>query len=364
MSKMRYSGSLFTPPKKHSPLPLILLMVLILLILSISVPNLLLNTHVITESASITIPSLPSSMEGFRIVVLSDLHGAFFGPNQQFLLEEISRQKYNVICVVGDICDNNGNPRALVRLLGQLPENTTVFFIPGDEDPNPLRSEPDASVDAREDYILQLESAGAVYLDAPQRVTIGKHTVWFSPESIFTLDLPNAETTAQRRLQELYKEPFSPQNEAWIRATEYQLDRLSRIREAQRVMTADDIQVALTHVPLSETSLRELHDAYKDGQSIYISSVSLVIAGHYNAGQWRLPGGGALWVPEGFSLRNTGFFPSDVGLTGIQTVLGITQYISSGLGASRLYPGLMGSFRLFNQPRISILTLTRKLNGN
>ena len=363
MYKIRPSNSLFSAPKRHSPLPLILLMILILVILSVSVPNLLINTHPATETAGITVPSLPASLEGFRIVVLSDLHGLFFGPNQQFLLESITAQKFNVICVVGDICDRTGNPRALIRLLGRLPENTTVFFIPGDEDPNPLRSEPDASPDAREDYILQLEAAGAVYLDAPRSITVGKNTIWFSPESLFTLDLDSAEKAARNRLDELYAEPYSPTNEAWIRAAEYQIDRLKRIRDAQKVMTADDIQIALTHVPLSETSLRELHDAYKDGQSVYISSVSLVIAGHYNAGQWRLPGGSAVWIPESFRLRNTGFFPSDIGLTGLQTVLGVTQYISSGLGASRIYPGLMGQFRLFNQPRISVLTLTRRLSG-
>ena len=173
--------------------------------------------------------------------------------------------------------------------------------------------------------------------------------------------MDSLERTAKSRLEELRQQPFSVQNESWMQAASYQLDRCARIREATRKMSADDIHIAVTHVPLSEGRLRDLRDLANE--SIYLSSISLVIAGHYNAGQWRLPGLGALWVPETFPLRKTGFFPSDAGLAGAQTATGVTQFISTGLGASCAYPGLMHAFRLFNEPRVSLIKLTRIESG-
>ncbi len=361
MQKKKRKDLLFAMPKERHVMPYVVLLVLILIITVVFIYNMLLNTHVAVETARVTINTLPSRLENFRICVISDLDGQFFGPNQEYLYDAVTGQKCNVVCVVGDICDSAGSPRALIRLIKRLEEGSLVFFIPGDEDPNPIRSEPHAEKDARASYIIELVEAGAVYLDAPVAVTVGKDTVWFCPESIYSLDIDAGESTAAKRLAELTKEPWSEQNEAWISATEYQLDRYARIREAQRTMTASDIQIAVTHAPLSETSIRELHDAYEGGQSIYIGGISLIIAGHQNAGTWRLPGGGAIWVPDSFTVKTSGFFPSDTGLAGLQNSLGITQYITSGLGTSCLYPSFMQSFRLFNQPAVSVLTLTSRL---
>ena len=363
MPKKKSSDPLFAMPKKRHVMPYVVLLVIVLIFSVIFIYNMLLNTHVAVETSRITVSSLPSKLENFRICVISDLDGQFFGPNQEYLYEAVTSQECSVLCVVGDICDRTGSPRALVRLISRLDPGTKVLFIPGDEDPNPIRSEPHPETDARAPYVIELTEAGAVYLDAPVSVTVGDATVWFCPESVYQMDVDTGESTAQKRMAELMKEPWSEQNEAWISATNYQLDRYARIREAQRTMTSADIQIAVSHAPLSETSIRELHDAYSKGQSIYIGGISLIISGHQNAGVWRLPGGGAIWVPSSFTVKTPGYFPSDVGLRGLQTVLGISQYITSGLGTSSAYPGLMRSFRLFNQPAVSILTLTRKLNN-
>ncbi len=344
-------------------MPYVIVLVLTLAFTGIFVYNMLLNTHVAVETARITVNTLPSKLENFRICVISDLDGQFFGPNQEYLFEAVTSQRCNVICVVGDICDKTGSPRALIRLINRLEEGTQVFFIPGDEDPNPIRSEPHAETDALASYITELTEAGAVYLDAPVSVSVGSARIWFCPESIYFMDLDSSESTARKRLDELTRDTWSEQNEAWIAATNYQLDRYARIREAQRTMTSADIQIAVSHAPLSETTVRELHDAYSKGQSIYIGGISLIISGHQDAGCWRLPGGGAIWVPDSFTVKTSGFFPSDTGLKGLQNILGISQYITSGLGTSSVYPGIMQSFRLFNQPAVSILTLTSKLNN-
>ena len=359
MSRKFRQDTLFVSPKKRSSVPLIMLILLLLVLTIGGVYNILLNSHVLTENVSITVPNLPSRLEGYRILVMSDLHGQFFGPDQAYLKSAVEGQNYNIIIVNGDLCDRRGSPRALIRLMNQLPENTTTLFIPGDEDPAPIVTDAHVTAGCKADYVRQLEDAGAVFLDAPYAVTVGASVIWFCPESVYTLDLDSLERAAQRRLEELAKEAWSAQTESYREAAEYQLDRCRRIREAQKVMKAGDIHIAVAHVPLTESSLRDLRDLA--AESIYMDGISLVIAGHYNAGQWRLPGAGAVFLPESFPLRATGFFPSDTGLVGTQSVNGITQFISSGLGAYKAYPAPISAFRLFNEPRISVIRLTKTL---
>ena len=81
-------------------------------------------------------------------------------------------------------------------------------------------------------------------------------------------------------------------------------------------------------------------------------NVSLVMAGHYVAGQWRLPGVGPVYVPE------LGWFPGDENILGMQRINSISQYISAGLGASEFYP-MAG--RLLNSPSVTLLSLTAKI---
>ena len=81
--------------------------------------------------------------------------------------------------------------------------------------------------------------------------------------------------------------------------------------------------------------------------------VSLVLAGHYTGGQWRMPWGGALYVPA------YGWFPEDSLIRGLDYLAGIPQYISAGLSASDSYP--WQPFRLFNGPEITYIILTASL---
>ena len=79
---------------------------------------------------------------------------------------------------------------------------------------------------------------------------------------------------------------------------------------------------------------------------------SLILAGHYNGGQWRIPFVGAIYVPE------LGWFPKDQEIQGLSYVNGIPQYISPGMGSDPHYEHQPG--RVFNNPVITKITLTRK----
>ena len=79
---------------------------------------------------------------------------------------------------------------------------------------------------------------------------------------------------------------------------------------------------------------------------------SLILAGHYNGGQRRIPFIGAVYVPE------LGWFPKDQEVQGLSYTDGIPQYISPGLGSDPHYEHQPG--RVFNPPVITKITLTGK----
>ena len=113
-----------------------------------------------------------------------------------------------------------------------------------------------------------------------------------------------------------------------------------------------DIQVVLTHTPLSEEYVSDLV-SWTDKEDLFsMRYASLILAGHYNGGQWRLPFGGAIYVPE------LGWFPDGEQVQGLSYLNGIPQYISPGLGSDPHYEHQPG--RIFNSPVITRITLTRK----
>ncbi len=347
--------------KKRHVFSMAVLFLILVIVIVLSVYNMIISSAVSVGKLSVTVNALPSRLEGMKILVMSDLHGASFGINQSDLVRLINSTDHDILCVVGDVTDKRGSPRAFIRVLEQLEGGSPVLFIPGDEDPSPLNTDELSDGDVHAPYIRLIEQAGAEYLDAPYRYEAGGSVIWFCPEALYTLDLDAAERTASARRDELLQEQGTPQRDAYLRAAEYQLERIGRIREAQRTMQRTDIHVALSHVPLSESGLRDLHDLFYGGQSLYIQGISLVLAGHYNAGQWRVPWGGAFFIPRSFNLGESGFFVSDNGLKGAQSVVGVTQVITPGLNVSGSYPGIMRYFRLFNQPELTLVTLTRKI---
>ena len=234
-----------------------------------------------------------------------------------------------------------------------------VYFIPGDEDPAPLIAVPHGNLDARADYIQQAEQAGAVYLDAPVKITRGKHALWLAPEWIYTLDYEASETAYQKRLAELKAEEASPERDAAISAVNYQMNQLIRIRQARRETLETDIHVVLTHHPLQTAALQSLQEWTASENDSYIRTISLVLAGHYVGGQWRLPGIGAIRAPLSAGTGNNGWFPEDQKIMGLSNVMGISQYISPGLGTSAAID--LPPIRIFNTPAVTVITLTGRL---
>jgi hypothetical protein len=83
-------------------------------------------------------------------------------------------------------------------------------------------------------------------------------------------------------------------------------------------------------------------------------SYDLVLAGHYHAGQIRLPLIGTIDIPDGAS-ETRGFFPEQDKVSGLRDWGDFQQYVSRGLGSSSSINLL--NLGLFDTPETNLITL-------
>ena len=355
----RSHDPLFAPERrKHPALTVFLLLAIVILIVAL-VLNHLNNSRVDLLRESVTVPTLPSSLENFRILHISDLHGLSFGPHQERLAASIASARYDIVVVTGDVTGKDDDVGAFLALLDVFPEDVPVYFIPGDEDPSPLISAPHEGDSPLAPYIRAAQEKGAVYLDAPIAITRGRGTLWLSPEWTYTLDYDASSAALVSRQEELLSQLESPERNAALAAVAYEIDQLERVRAARRETAETDVHVAVTHHPLQLSALRSLQEWTRSENDSYVRTVSLILAGHYVAGQWRLPFIGAVRAPLSAETGNGGWFPEDQKITGLSSFMSIPQYISPGLGVSAAIG--LPPVRLFNTPAVTVLTLTTKL---
>ena len=301
----------------------------------------------------VTIPNIPTDLDNFTILHLSDLNGAELGDRQSAIKKAIGdRSSYGAVVLSGNMVGENGNVQPVLELLYQLPQGTPVLLLPGDADPALYATQAHASLSAYQDWAQTLIDAGVVILDEPYAIKTGKATIWFTPESLYTMDTVSTEKAWQNQIDMLSAqvEELTLDQTALLRTAEYQVARMQRIREKIATIQEKDIQVVVSHMPLTKESVAASR-AWATSKVFTMSKVSLALSGGYCAGQWRIPGVGAIWAPE------LGFFPADEQITGLGYIAGIWQHISPGLSASPDYPFFM-PMRLFNSPGATMLVLS------
>lgn len=357
----RRQRMLFAPRRKRRPGCLLFAVVFVVLLgLTLSL-NALNNRHVDLLREKATLTRLDKALEGFTILHLSDLHAAELGEKQEAIRKLLRVESYNAVCLTGDMVGLSGDVQPLLDLLALFPVDVPVFLIAGDNDPPPLVTHEDGRGQVKADYILRAEAAGAVYLDSPQRVIVGKRSIWFSPASLYTTDLDAAAFALSQRRGELEAAGAGQGGDeaAALRAVSYQLSILEKAREAAAQMQPEDACVLLSHYPLDAVMIDQLHQGEGDERQAvnFPGTVSLVLAGHWNNGQWRLPLLGPIWVPSSM-LGLEGWLPGSRAVSGMAVVHGVPEYVSPGLGASGAYP--WQPFRLFNRPQMTLIRLSAK----
>ncbi len=292
------------------------------------------NGRVVLRTQRVLVPDLPESLEGFTILHVSDLNGKRFGPKQKQVEQALRNKKYSAVCVTGDMVGKRGDYYPFYEFLSALDTTKPVYFIAGDSDPAPVGSQGIGSYAVLADWILNAQTRGAVYLDAPAYLTVGKSKVWFLSAAQYALDLDTAAAA--------YANSGTPEGA-------YYADVIARTRTAQGQMSAGDLHIALSHMPLRSETVQALH-VNTGSEGGFVRSADLVLAGGMAGGQWRLPLIGPVW--------GDGWFPDDslvegYHYTGNNRVL---QYVSAGLGTSGTCP--LPDFRLFNTPEMTLITFT------
>ena len=299
-----------------------LILIALLLIIGFSICyNVVINNRVKVVEQTIEVDNLPEEFEGFTILQISDLHNKRFGNNQEDLIKIINSLNYDIIGICGDMKNlGEDDNSAFIDLLKGIENKENVFYTPGNHGPfvyedvtefksvvftfKPAKN--DKSKLTEEGKLLQ--DLGVKFLDEAYSIKRGDKTLWIT-ELLYLNDLK--EITNNK-----YKD--------------------------------GDINIAITHYPMSKNS-------YEGNGSERLAQYDLVLAGHYHGGQWRVPFFGAVFIPD---LNQSGLFPSKERVSGLTTWGGVNQYVTKGLGAGNEIMGL--KFRLFNQPEINLIKLTKR----
>ncbi len=315
------------------------------------------NTRVSLEMETVPVMSLDKAFEGFTVLHLSDLHAAALGSDMELWQNLLFSKTFRAVVVTGDMvgCGGDDEPLlSLIHTLQQLNPNAPIYFVAGDDDPAPVISTPRGTPEVLADWVRAAQQEGAVYLDAPVGQQVGKRTVWFVPQYLYDVDAEGMLGSLQNQKadMEALGQQYEAEGGAVYRALCYRMDAMERTVAAQKAMLNTDLQIAVTHAPLVKDYIRSSLEWGETSQTFGFRNVSLLLAGHLCAGQWRLPGVGAIYVPD------EGWFPPDEGVVGMQRVNSLNQYISAGLGASEKLP-MRG--RLFNPPRVTLLKFTARI---
>lgn len=347
-------ASELTKRNRSHRLRTVILILLPVLVIGMWVLNVTVSRRVVVKDLRLTILDLPDDLEGYSILHISDLHGARFGDHQKAVETALGTTRYSCVVMTGDMLGEDHDIQPVLELVALMPKETPKFMIPGDMDGPIIESTAHSSLSVYPDWVEQLREAGVQVLDMPVLITREKGRIWFVPEELYALNLEGMRSVFTKQLSDLNERATSltADDAARIRALEYELDRIDALEELKKEFLPTDIQVVLTHTPLTGDYIADVVSWSQKEDVFSMRYASLILAGHYNGGQWRLPFAGAVYVPE------LGWFPDDSLVRGLSYVEGVPQHISPGLGSDPHYGNQPG--RLFNGPEITRIVLTRK----
>ena len=343
--------------------PLIVLVAIVILASGV----ILNNSNLTVTEQTVTIVGLPDSLEGYRIVVLSDMNAKRFGDTQSLLLRTLNNLKYDAVFCLGDMVGKGGNAQPFWEFLEGLRNPEKVYFICGDSDPGPYLKESRGTEGILsqlilEDWILGAIERGANYVDAPVRLAVKDANLWISPATMLNFEASSTLAAWQEQTEQEEDGVRSGIAEDYttLPITTYRRKLAQQLYDAQRNMSVSDIHISLAHEVPSDAFIYTTEDHNPESER-FLPTPELILAGHYCGGVWRLPVFGAFYVPDK-TLPRGGWFPNQEDVAGLSAVGDTQVYITRGLSPNGAVP--LMPFRLFNAPEISVLTLTSTLPEN
>jgi predicted MPP superfamily phosphohydrolase len=98
------------------------------------------NTRIVTTEYELYYENLPDRFDGFRIAVLSDIHAAVFGDNNERLVTKVKAAQPDIIAITGDLIDGYEKLSAEIQLevaqtlANALTSIAPVYFVTGNHD--------------------------------------------------------------------------------------------------------------------------------------------------------------------------------------------------------------------------------------
>lgn len=94
------------------------------------VGNFTIGVHALCVSS----PALPAGFHGFRIALVTDLHGRVFGKEHARLLSAVERARPDLIALVGDIADEYTDLQTLSPLFARLAAIAPCVYVTGNHE--------------------------------------------------------------------------------------------------------------------------------------------------------------------------------------------------------------------------------------
>ncbi len=239
---------------------------------------------------------IPEAFNGYRIILVSDLHNKSFGKDQNRLVKKIQENNPDIIVITGDLIDQRRyNLKPAMDLINKAVAITDTFYVSGNHE---------FWSGKYEEIRSALEKVGVRVLDDLKSQIVREGAVI----EILGLSDP-AFHISYYEAPERYEEIKS---------------RLNKLTD-ERVF-----QILLSHRP-------EFFELYVD------QKVDLTLAGHTHGGQFRIPKVGGLMA------AGQGFFPKYIDR--LYEKEDTTMVVSRGLGNSII------PIRIGNPPELVVVTL-------
>lgn len=226
--------------------------------------------------------NLPAGFDGFRIALITDLHGRSFGKNNDALVEKTRQAVPDLIALAGDIADETSDLEELAALLPRLANIAPCYYVTGNHE---------WRMENRKEWFRLLEQCGITRLEN-EFVTLsrGEDTIVLAG-----VDDPNGPRD-QKTPEELLGEIHAQHPDAYTVVLCHRNDQLERMARL---------------------------------------SADLVLSGHAHGGVVRLPFVGAIFG------THYEFFPDYT--AGLYTLGRTSLVVSRGLGGSRRIPVRIGN---------------------
>jgi predicted MPP superfamily phosphohydrolase len=254
------------------------------------------NTRIVTTEYELYYENLPDKFDGFRIAVLSDIHAAVFGDNNERLVAKVEATQPDIIAITGDLIDGYEKLPAEIQfevaqtLVKALTPIAPVFYVTGNHDWNS---------DVFRSLLTMLEESGVNVLRNRYKVLEAGGEMMI----LAGVDDPNGPADMIKP-HEFIKKIADEQGDGFIVVLEHRNN----------------------HLPLYN-----------------VLNVDLVLSGHAHGGLIRLP------FTDGLIGQQRDWFPQYT--SGVYTIGVTDMVVSRGLGNHTGIP------RIFNNPQLVVAVL-------